>query len=143
MLNKGMRCSLHLLLLLFTADQFARADPVPKIVVTPSYSLAVMDLTVAHHGPLVSISGHVRRSDPWAETTWRYLEISLFDQHGGLIRRIAADYSPRPIPRSFHSAYQPQSRFSVTINAATRLVRTVKIAYRDGPLPHLKSESDG
>lgn len=32
MLNKGMRCSLLLLLLLLAADQFAQADPVPKIV---------------------------------------------------------------------------------------------------------------
>jgi hypothetical protein len=139
MLNKGMRCSLHLLLLSLAAAQFAQADPVPKIVM-PSYSLVVMDLTVVQHGPFVSISGHVRRSDPWTETTWGYLEISLFDQNGGLIGRIAADYSPRPISPSFHSAYQPRSRFSVTVSAATRLVRTVKIAYRDGPLPHLESE---
>jgi hypothetical protein len=141
MLNKGMRCSLHLLLLLLAADQFVQADRVPKIVVTPSYSVVVTDLTVVQYGPLVSISGHLRRSDPWAGTAWGYLEISLFEQNGGLIRQLAADYSPRPIPHSFHSAYQPQSRFSVNINAVTRPVRVVKIAYRDSPLPHLKSDS--
>lgn len=138
-----MRCSLHIFLFLLAAGQFVKADPVPQIVVTPSHSLMVTDVTVVQHGPLVSISGHVRRSDPWTETTWGYLEISLFDQSGGLIRQIAVDYSPRPMPRSYHSAYHPQARFSVTLYAAARPVQAVKIAYRNQPLPHLKSESGG
>lgn len=134
-----MRCPLHLLLMLLATDQFLQADQIPQIVVMPSYSALVLDITVVQHGPLVSISGHVQRWDPWIESTWGYLEISLLDQNGGLIRKIAAEYSPRPIPRSFHSAYQPESRFSVIIDAVTRPVRVVKIVYRQGALPHLKS----
>jgi hypothetical protein len=102
----------------------------PQIDITPSYSMSVLDLTVVQHGPSVSISGHVRRSDPWAETTWGYLEISLFDQNGGLIRKIEAEYSPRPIPRSFRSAYQPESRFSININSVIRPVHVVKIVLK-------------
>jgi hypothetical protein len=108
---------------------------VPQADVTPSYSVSVLDVAVTQHGPLVAISGHVRRSDPWAESAWGYLEISLLDKNGGLIRKIAANYSPRPIPHSFRSAYQPESRFSIIINAIRGPVQMVKIVYRRGPLP--------
>jgi hypothetical protein len=136
-----MRCSLYLLLLLLGADQFVQADQVPKIVVTPNYSVVLTHLTVDQRGPIVSISGHLRRSDPWAGTAWGYLEISLFDRNGGLIRQLAANYSARPMPHSFHSAYQPEARFSVIVNLVTRPVRVVRIVYQDGPLPHLESET--
>ena len=139
-MNRIMRCFLHVLLLLLAADQFAQGNPAPKIVVVPNYSMEVTDITVVQHGPLVTISGHVRRSDPWTETAWGYLEISLLDGNGSLLSRTATEYSPRPIERAFHSAYQPQSTFSVTFNSAKGSVRGVKIAYRDGPLSHLASD---
>src|ERR1700751_4830542 len=90
-----MRPSLLLLLILLAADQFVQADQVPRIEIAPSYSMSVLDVTVIQHGPLVSISGHVRRSEPWAESTPGYLEISLFDRVGGLIRKFETKYSPR------------------------------------------------
>jgi hypothetical protein len=127
--------------MLLVANQFVRAERVPQIVVAPSYSVVVVDVTFVQHGPAVSISGGLRRWDPWIESPLGYLEISLFDQNGGLIRQIAADYFPKPIPHSFHSASQPQSRFSAHFNAVARPVRVVKIVYRQGPLPHLRSES--
>jgi len=129
-----MRCSLHLLLLLLASDQLVWADQAPQIVVAPSQSVVVEDVTVVQHGAVVSISGRLRRWDPWIESPLGYLQISLFDQNGGLITQIAADYSPRPIPHSYHSAFQPQSRFSVNIKAGRRPVHVVKIVYRNGPL---------
>ena len=131
-----MRPFLLLILTLLALDRFARADQVPRIEITPSYSMSELDVRVIQHGPLVSISGHVRRSDPWAESTWGYLEISLFDRNSELIRRFAAEYFPRPMPHEYRSAYQPESRFSLTIYAVTRPVYVVKIVNRDGPVPH-------
>jgi hypothetical protein len=40
-MNKGMRCSLHLLLLLLATDQFVRADRAPQIVVAPSHTVVM------------------------------------------------------------------------------------------------------
>jgi hypothetical protein len=113
-------------------DEFVEAAPAPKIYVKPNNAVVITDIAVVQHWPSVLISGYVCRSNPWSGTGWGYVEISLFDQSGSLIRRIAANYLPRPIPHSFQSSYQPRSRFSVAVNAVTgRPIRAVEIAYRD------------
>ena len=119
-------------LLLFATYEFVEAAPALKIYVKPNNAVVITDITVVQHGSSVSISGYVRRSNPWSGTGWGFIEISLFDQSGAKISRIEANYFPRPIQHSFQSPYQPRSRFSVTVNAVTgRPIRAVEIAYRD------------
>jgi hypothetical protein len=131
-LHKRMRFFMRVFLLLFATYEFVEAAPAPKIYVKPNNAVVITDTTLVQYGSSVLISGDVRRSNPWSGTGWGYVEISLFDQSGGLIKRIAANYFPRPIPHSFQSAYQPRSRFSVTVNAvAGQPFRAVEIAYRD------------
>src|ERR1700693_1037671 len=51
-----------------------------------------------------------------------------------LIKRVEADYSPRPIPHNFHSAYESRARFLIIIKGVTRPVRRVEIAYWNGSI---------
>ena len=140
--NKDMRGFFQFLLLLFAIVQFVHAEPTPRVDLPASDTLEVLNPKVILKGSAVAISGSVQPSIPWAETDWGYLEVALFDDHGGLIKRVAVDYSPRPVPHSFHSAYQPRSYFSVTINGITRCVRSVEISYHDGSISHLRSMTD-
>ena len=131
-----MACLLGIFLFVCVAVQPVRADPGLIISLQSSYAVEILDAKVAQNGSSISISGSVRRSDPWAPTGWGRLEISLFDELGALIRRVAADYSPRPIPHNFHSAYESRSRFLIIIKGITRSVGRVEIAYRDGSISH-------
>lgn len=133
---RGLR---HFFSLLLTTLQFAEADPAPRIDLLPSYTVEVLDPQVVQNGSSVTVFGSVRRATPWAGTDWGFLEIALFDDQGALIKRVAADYAPRPIPESFHSSYQPRSHFSTSINGVTRGVTSVQIRYRDGSSSILKT----
>src|ERR1700730_14185106 len=127
-----MRFFMRFFLLLFATYEFVEAAPAPKIYVKPNNAVVIIDITVVQHGSSVLISGYVRRSNPWSGTGWGYMELSLFDRSGGLVRTIAANYFPMPLRHSFQSASQPRSRFPVTINAVTgRPIRAIEIAYRD------------
>ena len=125
--------------LLFAMLQCVQANPPPRIDLLPSYTIEVLSPQVVQIGSSVTVFGSVRRSAPWAGTGWGFLEITLFDDRGGLIKRVAADYSPRPIPESFHSSYQPHAYFSTSINGVTRPVVSVQIRYRDGSSSLLKT----
>src|ERR1700730_255612 len=127
-----MACFVGIFLFICVAVQPVRADPGPIISVRSSYAVEILDVRVAQNGASISIFGSVRRSDPWAPTGWGRLEISLLDRLGALIKRVTADYSPKPIPHNFHSAYESRSRFLITIKGLTRPVGRVEIAYRDG-----------
>jgi len=140
--NKDMRSSFQFLLLLFATIKLVQAQPTPRVDLPASYTLEVLNPKVILKGSEAAISGSVQPSTPWAETDWGYVEVELFDDHGGLIKRVAVDYSPRPVPHHFHSAYQPRSYFFVTIHGITRSVRSVEISYHDGSISHLKSISD-
>src|ERR1700693_6642775 len=129
--NKDMRGFFQFLMPLFATIQLVHAEPTPRVDLPENDSLEVMDPKVILKGPTATISGSVQPSIPWAETDWGYLEVALHDNHGGLIKRVAVDYFPRPVPHSFHSAYQPRSHFYVTINGLTRSVRSVVISYHN------------
>ena len=134
-----MRGLCQVVCLLFATLQCIHADAAPRIDLLPSYTVEVLSPQVVQNGSSVAVFGSVRRSTPWAGTGWGFLEIELFDVNGGLIKRVAADYSPRPIPESFHSSYQPHAHFSTNINGVTRPVTSVQIGYRDGSSSLLKT----
>ena len=79
-----MACLVGIFLLLCVAVQPVRANPGLIISVRSSYTVEILDTKVAQNGSSISISGSVRRSDPWAPTGWGHLEISLFDGLGAL-----------------------------------------------------------
>ena len=137
--NKEMRGLCQILSLLFATLQCIHADSAPRIDLLPSYTVEVLSPQVVQNGSSVTVFGNVRRSTPWAGTGWGFLEIALFDEHGGLIKRVATDYSPRPIPETFHSSYQPRAHFSTSINGVTRPVTSEQIGYRDGSSSLLKT----
>ena len=140
--NKDMRGFLQFLLLLFATIQLVQAEPPPRVDLPASDILEVLNPIVILQGSEATICGSVQPSTPWAETDWGHLQVALFDDRGDLIKRVAVDYSPRPVPHRFHSAYQPRSYFSVTIDGITRSVRCVEISYHDGSISHLKSITD-
>ena len=140
--KKDMRVFSEFLLLLFATIQLVQAEPPPRVDLPASGILEVLNPVVSLKGSEATVSGSVQSSTPWAETAWGHLEVALFDDGGDLIRRVAVDYSPRPVPHHFHSAYQPRSRFSVTIEGVTRTVRSVEISYHHGSISHLKSITD-
>jgi hypothetical protein len=140
--NKDLRGFLQFLLLLLVTIQLADAELPPRVKLPASDILEVLDPIVILKGSEATISGTVQPSIPWAETDWGHLQVALFDDRGDLIKRAAVDYSPRPVPHHFHSAYQPRSYFFVTIPGITRSVRSVEISYRDGSISHLKSIDD-
>jgi hypothetical protein len=123
--NEDMRGFSQFLLLLFATIQVAHAGPPPRVDLPASDILEVLN-----------------PSTPWAETDWGHLQVALFDDRGELIKRVAVDYSPRPVPHRFHSSYQPRSHFSVTIDGVTQSVRSVEISYHDGSISHLRSMTD-
>lgn len=126
-----MRGFLWFFLCLFSVAQLAGADPAARIELKPGYDAVVTDVVLIQTGSSVRVSGRVRRGQPWADTGGGCLDLWFFDQNGSLIRRVVTDYFPRPIPRTFHSAYEPESRFQVVLNGVTQRVSTVAIAYRD------------
>ena len=140
--NKNMRSLLQFLLLLLAAIQLAQAGPPPTVDLPASEILEVLNPIVILKGSEAAISGSVQPSTPWAETVWGHLQVALFDDRGHLIKQVAVNYSPRPVPHDFHSAYQPRSYFFVTIHGITRSVRSVEISYHDGSISHLKSITD-
>jgi len=140
--NKDMRGFLQFLLLLFATIQLVQAEPLLRVDLPASDILEVLNPIVILQGSEATISGSVHPSTPWAETDWGHLQVALFDDRGDLIKRVAVDYFPRPVPHDFRSAYQPRSYFSVTIRGITRCVRSVEISYHDGSISHLKSITD-
>jgi hypothetical protein len=132
-----MRTVFRMLLSLSVLTQLLYGEPPPKIELPPSATLEVLDPTVVQTDSIVAVSGRVKRSIPWAETAWDHIQISLFDENGSLIIEVATDYSPRPIPRAYHSAYEPSSRFAVRIKGITRHVHSVRIAGLPGSVSHL------
>jgi hypothetical protein len=126
-------------LLLFATLQCVQADQAPRIDLPPSYTVEILSPQVIEKASSVTVFGSLRRSTPWAGTDWGFLEIALFDEHGRLIKRVAADYSPKPIPESFHSPYQPRAHFSASINGVNRPVTSVLIRYHDGSSSLLKT----
>src|SRR5271155_5687529 len=96
--NKEMRGFLQFLLLLFATIQLVQADPPPRVSMPDSDILEVLNPIVILNGSEATISG-VQPSTPWAETDWGHLQVALFDDRGDLIKRVAVDYSPRPVPR--------------------------------------------
>jgi hypothetical protein len=122
--------------------RLVQAEPLPRVDLPASDILEVLNPIVMLKGSEATISGSAQPSTPWAETDWGHLEVALFDDHGDLIKRVAVDYFPRPVPHQFHSAYQPRSYFFVTIHGITRSVRSVEISYHDGSISHLKSITD-
>lgn len=137
--NKHMRALLQFLLLPLAAIQLVQGEPPPRVDLPASGILEVFNPIVIVKGSEATISGMVQPSTPWAATDWGHLQVALFDDRGDLIKRVAVDYSPRPVPNHFHSAYQPRSYFFVTIHGITRFVRSVEISYHDGSISHLKS----
>ena len=140
--NEDMRGFSQFLLLLFATIQVAHAGPPPRVDLPASDILEVLNPIVILEGSEATISGSVQPSTPWAETDWGHLQVALFDDRGELIKRVAVDYSPRPVPHRFHSSYQPRSHFSVTIDGVTQSVRSVEISYHDGSISHLRSMTD-
>ena len=108
-----------------------RAQPPPKIELPPSYTLEVLDPTVSRKGGLISVSGSVRMANPWAETAWGYLELSLVDNKGNLIKKVLVNYFPKPVTRTYHSANEHRAFFGVSVNVGDRTVALVRIVYHD------------
>ena len=102
-----------------------------QIELPPSYTLEVLDATVSQKGALVSVSGSARMSNPWAGTAWGYLEVSLLDEKGNLIRKVPVDYFPKPLARTYHSANEPRAFFAVNIDIGNQTVASVRIVYHD------------
>jgi hypothetical protein len=118
-----------LTLLFLGASGWARKTP--DIELPPSYTLEIMHPTVSEKGSVVSVSGSVRRSDPWAKMAWGYLELSLLDKQGNLIKKVRADYFPKALNRTYHSANEPVAFFRVNVNVGNRIVATVRIVYHN------------
>ena len=118
-----------LTLLFLGASGWARKTP--DIELPPSYTLEIMHPTVSEKGSVVSVSGSVRRSDPWAKMAWGYLELSLLDKQGNLIKKVPVDYFPKALNRTYHSANEPVAFFRVNVNVGNRIVATVRIVYHN------------
>ena len=103
--NEDMRGFSQFVLLLFATIQVAHAGPPPRVDLPASDILEVLNPIVILEGSEATISGSVQPSTPWAETDWGHLQVALFDDRGELIKRVAVDYSPRPVPHRFHSSY--------------------------------------
>jgi hypothetical protein len=134
-----MRGRFQILLILFVTVQIVQADQAARIDLPASYTLEILQPEIIQYDSWVTVSGAVRQSTPWAATAWGYLEISLFDKHGALIKRVVTNYFPRPIPYFPHGSYQPRSHFFATISGVSRTVHSVQIDFRDGSISDLKS----
>jgi hypothetical protein len=135
-----MRVIFTIFLGIFVAAQFVVAESPPTIELVPNDALEILNPVAIRSGSSITVSGQVKRSAPWADTAWDHIEISLYDERGSLILEVATDYSPRPIPHPYRSAYEPSSRFAVKINGVTRPVRTVRIASFPGSVSHLTGD---
>jgi hypothetical protein len=127
-LSAVLKCA-GLLLLLPGASCWAQIPP--SIELPPSYTLEVLDPTFSQKGGVVSVSGSVRMANPWAETAWGYLELSLLDDKGNLITKVPVDYFPKPLTRTYHSDNEPMAVFGVSVKVGDRTVGTVRIVYHD------------
>jgi hypothetical protein len=127
-LDAFVKCA-GLMLWLHGASCWAQIPP--KIDLPPSYTLEILDPTISQKGGVVSVSGSVRMANPWAETAWGYLELSLLDDKGDLITKVPVDYFPKPVPRTYHSDNEPMAVFGVSVNVGDRTVGTVRIVYHD------------
>ena len=107
------------------------AQKTPDIELPPSYTLEIMHPIVSEKGSVVSVSGSVRRSNPWAKMAWGYLELSLLDKQGNLIKKVRVDYFPKALNRTYHSANEPVAFFRVNVDVGNRSVATVRIAYHE------------
>jgi hypothetical protein len=77
------------------------------------------------------VSGFVRTSNPWAETAWGYLEVSLLDEEGDLIRRVRADYFPKPLARARHGGKEARAFFAANVDVGNQSVASIRIAYHN------------
>lgn len=134
-----MRVLFPILLGLSIIARLAQGDLLPKIELSPNATLEILDPTAVQTDSTVAVSGRVKQLIPWADTGWDHIEISLLDETGSSIIQIETDYSPRPIPRPYRSAYEPSSRFAVRIKGIARHVHTVRIACLPGSVSHLKA----
>jgi hypothetical protein len=116
------------LLSLSVIAQFATGEPPPTIELPANPKLEILDPTVVQNCSTVAVAGRVKRIIPWADTSWDHIELTLLDENGSAIVDVATDYSPRPIPRAYRSAYEPSSRFEVRIKGITKRVYAVRIA---------------
>jgi hypothetical protein len=133
-----MRAILTILLSLFIIAQPGRGEPPPTIELPPNTTLEILDPVVVQRGSSVAVSGRVKRLLPWSDTAWDHIEISLYDQNGSLIIEVAVDYSPRPIPHPYRSAYEPIARFAAKITGITRRAHAVRIVCLPGSVSHLE-----
>jgi hypothetical protein len=104
---------------------------IPAIELPPSYTLEILDPTVSQKGSVVSVSGSVRRSNPWAKMAWGYLELSLLDKQGNVIKKVPVGYFPKALNRTYHSANEPLAFFGVNVEVGNQVVATVRIVYHD------------
>jgi hypothetical protein len=122
--------------------QLAHGVPPPRIELPPNETLEILDPIVVQNGSTVAVSGRVRRLLPWADTAWDHIQISLYDENGSSIIEIATDYSPRPIPHPYRSAYEPSSRFAVRFKGITRRIHFVRIAALPGSVSSLPARAE-
>ena len=134
-----MRVFFPILLSLSVIAQLAQGDLLPKIELPQNATLEILDPIAVQSDSTVAVSGRVKRLIPWADTAWDHIEISLLDENGSSIIQIETDYSPRPIPHPYRSAYEPSSRFAVRIKGISRQVHAVRIACFPGSVSHLKA----
>jgi hypothetical protein len=127
----SLAASRYAVFLLMLCGSISWAQKPPKIDLPPSDTLEVLDPAVSQKGSVVTVSGWARMSNPWAETEFGSLEVSLFDSEGDLIKSVPVDYFPKPIARPYHSSNEPLAFFSVNINVGSHLVALVQIVYHD------------
>ena len=107
------------------------AQKIPAIELPPSYTLEILDPTVSQKGSVVSVSGSVRRSNPWAKMAWGYLELSLLDKQGSVIKKVPVDYFPKALNRTYHTANEPVASFGANVDVGNQVVTAVWIVYHD------------
>ena len=118
------------LILLFSGAS-GWAQKIPDVDLPSSYTLEILHPTVSQKGSVVSVSGSVRRSNPWAKMAWGYLELSLLDKQGNLIKKVRVDYFPKALNRTYRSANEPVAFFRLNVNVGNRIVATVRIVYHN------------
>ena len=132
---------LPILLSLSVIAQLALGAPPPKIDLPPNATLEILDPTVVQSDSTVAVSGRVKRLIPWADTAWDHIQITLYDENGSSIIEVATDYSPRPIPHRYRSAYGPSARFALRIKGITRRVHLIRIAALPGSVSGLTART--
>jgi hypothetical protein len=107
------------------------AQKIPDVELPPSYTLEILHPTVSQKGSVVSVSGSVRRSNPWAKMAWGYLELSLLDKQGNVIKKVPVDYFPKVLNRTYHTANEPVASFGANVDVGNEVVTAVWIVYHD------------